>query len=123
VNLTTTHKLLILLVAWWLLSGGKLPSVGPSKVTAATYVYEKDNGSVPPPVLAALDKLNRAGVMATTFEEDTTDADGKVPDQYAVALPAARTAGLPSLVVLAGDKVLRTVKAPTTEEQVTEAAR
>lgn len=122
-NLTTTQKLVILLAAWLLL-GGKLPSVlSPSKATAATYVYEKDNGSVPPPVLAALDKLNRAGVMATTFEEDTTDADGQVPDQYAVALPAARTAGLPSLVVLAGDKVLRTVKAPTTEEQVLEAAR
>lgn len=119
-NLTTTQKLLILLAAWWLL-GGKLPSViAPSKVSAVTYTYEKSTtGSVPPPVLAALDKLNRAGIMATNDEVN----DGAPPDQYKVSRPAAVAAGLPALVVMGGDKVLRVVKDPRTEAAVMEAAK
>jgi hypothetical protein len=90
----------------------------PAKVTAATYIYEKDSGSVPPPVLAALDKLNRAGIVATTFEEDTVDGTGETPEQYKVSLKAAQEAGLPALVVLAGDKVTKIIKAPETEADV-----
>lgn len=127
--------LLIALAAWVFFTEGKmdlpslpdwirLPSiVAPEQVTAATYVYEKDNGGVPSAVHAALAELNSKGLRATTFEEDTTDGSGEVPSQYRVALAAAREAGLPALVVLAGDKVLRTVKAPKTFEQVTEAAK
>lgn len=99
------------------------PPVSPDKTTAATYVYEKDDGGVPPPVGAALGELNAAGLRATTFEEDTTDGSGSVPDQYVVPLKAAREAGLPSLVVTAGQRVKRVVKAPTTKEQVLEAAK
>jgi hypothetical protein len=51
------------------------------------------------------------------------DGDGEVPDQYAAAIEAARKAGLPALVIMAGGKVLRVVKAPTTAEQVTEAVK
>jgi hypothetical protein len=46
-----------------------------------------------------------------------------VPRQYQVALKAAREAGLPCLVVTAGDVVLRVLKSPTTEDQVLEAAK
>jgi hypothetical protein len=123
VNLTTTQKLLILLAAWWLLSG-KLPSVvAPSSVTAVTYTFEKSDAGIPPPVAAALDKLNRQGIVATHDEIDTTDGTEQVPDQYKVSRPAAKAVGLPALVVMAKDKVVRTVKAPTTEEQVLEAAK
>lgn len=122
-NLTTTQKLLILLAAWLLLSG-KLPSISaPSKVTAAVYTYEKNDGGIPPPVSAAINTLNRQGIVATHDEVDTTDGDDQVPDQYKVSRPAAVAAGLPALVVMAGDKVLRTVKAPKTEVEVLEAAR
>lgn len=109
----------------WQSGGIKLPSiVAPAaKVTAVVYVYEKDEGSVPPAVLAALDRLNRQGVVATAFEEDTVDGSGETPEQYKIALADARKAGLPALVVLAGDRFVRVVKSPKTEEEVLEAAK
>lgn len=104
--------------------GSLPPPVDPTvKITAATYIYEKDRGGVPPAVSAALSELNAAGIRATTFEEDATDSDDDVPEQYQTSLAAAREAGLPSLVMLAGATVVRVVKAPTTKEQVLEAAR
>jgi hypothetical protein len=110
-----------------LLNGGNLPSlptVSPEKATAATYVYEKDVTAVPVPVLVAINRLNREKkVVASHFEEDTTDGDEQVPDQYRVPLKAAQDAGLPSLVVTAGEKVLKVVKDPKTEQQVMEAVQ
>lgn len=99
-----------------------IPTTEPVKATACVYIYEKDDSAIPPPVLAALDKLNREKkIIATTFEDDTLDGTGQVPDQYKVPLAAANEAGLPALVVTAGDTVLKVVKAPTTLEQVLEA--
>lgn len=120
------------LLALWLLFGGQMQGcnvdwlpdlVTPSKPDAAVYVYEKDDGSVPPPVLAALSTLNKQGIAATTFEDDTVDGSGEVPDQYRVPLAAAKEAGLPSLVVSGGGKVIRVAKAPKTEAEVLEAAK
>lgn len=101
------------------------PIVSPSTpATAAVYVYEKDQGSIPPAVLAGINRLNRENkILATTFEDDNTDGDNDLPEQYKVPVQAAREAGLPALVVTAGDKVLRVVKAPTTLEQTVEATR
>lgn len=122
---SVTDKLLILAMAWLLL-GGKLPSIpgiSTTKATAATYVFEKDQHVVPNAVEAALDKLNRQTppIIATIHEVDATDETGAIPEQYKLVVPAAKEAGLPSLVVVGGDKVLKVVKAPTTEEQVMEA--
>jgi hypothetical protein len=97
---------------------------GPStKVTAVTYTYDDKQHGVPPPVAAALNTLNRQGIVATLDEVDTTDASGEVPDQYKVSRPAAIAAGLPSLPVMAGGKVLRVVKDPKTFEAVEAAAK
>jgi hypothetical protein len=96
-----------------------LPSViAPSQTTQVTYVYEKDSGGVPSFVGAALNALNRREppILATPFEEDTTDNDSQVPDQYKIALEAARKSGLPALVVQAGDKVVKAVKDPKPED-------
>lgn len=118
----------ILLLAGWLIlgdSGGgcTLPSfVAPAKVDRVTYVHNKKD-VLPSGVMAALNELNAKGILATSFPDDTTDGNGEVPDQYKIALPAAKASGIPSLVVQAGDKVLRTVKAPTTKAQVLEAAQ
>jgi len=87
----------------------------PAHATAAVYVYEKDDGAVPMPVLAGLDKINRERqIVATTYEA----ADDGVPETYRVPLDAARQAGLPSLVVMAGVNVLATVHAPKTVDEV-----
>ena len=90
--------------------------------TSVTYVMEKDDGAVPSGVMAGLNRLNREkGIVATVFEEDSTDGDGDVPDQYREPLRAAREAGLPAFVVMGGNKVLRVVKAPTTADAIVEA--
>jgi hypothetical protein len=105
------------------------PSV--NKPTRAVYVYEKDSGAVPPQVAGALNVLNRqaleagSGFVADEFEDDTVDGTGQVPDQFKVALETARKPenGLPCLVVLAGDKVIRTVKSPKTARDIEEAVK
>jgi hypothetical protein len=119
----------------WIAGGAKFPSIDwpslpnipnviPSiKADRVVYVYEKDSGGIPSGVAAGLSKLNAAGIVATAFEEDTTDGSGETPEQYKLAKEAATKAGLPALVVQAGGTVLRVVKGPTTEQHVTEAAQ
>lgn len=104
--------------------GSVLPFDKPS-ATAATYVYEKDDTAPPSAVLAALDKLNRDGITATIYDDDTLDGDGDTPDQYKASLIAANEHGKPALVVTArnGNEVLKVVKAPTTETEVLEAVK
>lgn len=97
--------------------------VSPAKATAAVYVFEKDESPVPTGVTVALDTLNRRGVVANLYEADTTDGDGDVPTQFAAALEAAKTSGLPALVVLSGSSVLRVVPAPSTDAAVLEAVQ
>lgn len=95
-----------------------------SPATAAVYVYEKNDGPIPPGVASGIDKLNREkSVIASLFEDDTVDGDGDVPDQYKPALEAAKQSSIPSLVVLSGTSVVRVVKSPKTEEEVTGAVK
>lgn len=118
-----------LFTAAWLMFGGSLPSIPglpswlPSistKATAAVYVYEKDSGGVPPEITRAIGKLNDREIIAATHEDDGTNAVNSIPAQYRLAVPAARAAGLPAFVSMAGDKPLRTISKPT-EAQVLEA--
>lgn len=96
----------------------------PNKVTRVTYVYEKDDGPVPSGVMAGLDTLNRRGILATTFEDDTTDGDGDVPLQYQAALKAAKEKGeKPALVVQAGATVKQVWHDVRTEADVLEAVK
>lgn len=100
------------------------PPPPPVQPTAATYIYDKDKTAPPPAVEAALDKINREKkIVATKFEESTTDGTGQTPDQYKTALAAARLEGLPALVVTSHQVVLRIVKNPTTEAHVLEAVK
>lgn len=115
---------LILLAALAQSGGGPWPLIPSQTVTAVVYVYEKDQTAVPPAVASGLNRLNRERkIMATNFDRDTKDGTGEVPDQYKVPLAAAVDKGVPSLVVLAGEKVVRVVLDPKTEEAVMEAAK
>lgn len=110
---------LIAVGAFVLASGGGSPFAKP---TAAVYVYEKDDTAVPNAVRSALDKLNRReGFMATAEDDDAVDATGAIADQYKVPFAAAKVSGIPVLVVTAGEKVLKVVKDPKTEEEVLQA--
>ena len=97
----------------------------PTKPTAAVYIYEKDQAAVPSAVAVALQRINAdgSGVVATDFDRDTVTGDGAVPQQYRSALAAANESGIPCLVVLAGDQVLRVIRDPRTESAVLEAVK
>jgi hypothetical protein len=91
----------------------------PSKILRLTYVYEKDQSSPPRPVASVLQQLNADGLVdAAEFEKDTVDGDGQVPDQFKVALEAAKKAGLPALVVEYEAGPPKVVKDPKTEADV-----
>lgn len=98
----------------------KVPSVLPSTlVTAGVYVYEKDDGPVPAGVSSGIDRLNREKkITASMCEDDTVDGTGEVPEQYRVAVDAARKAPLPAFVVLSGSTVIKVVKSPKAEEEI-----
>lgn len=112
-------------MAWPFVGGGVgIPGISPSPaVTSVTYVYEKDDGGVPSGVGLGLSKLNEQGILATDVDDDVTNPSGAIPKQYALIIPAARTAGLPALVAMAGDEVRSITLKPTTEQQVLEAAK
>lgn len=103
------------------------PTPNPSKITAAIYVYEKSQSAVPRPVAAAISRLNvdrsAGGFSGSIVEQDVVTGGGTVPKQYAPAIEAAKKEGLPALVIMAGEAVVKVVKNPTTEEQVMEAAK
>lgn len=100
------------------------PDPAPNKVDRVTFVYEKSKHPVPPEVASALSKLNtEKGILATLFEQDSVDGDGDTPDQYKIALKAAKEAGLPCLVVQAGEVVYKVKVSPKTATDVTEAVK
>lgn len=99
-----------------------LPLNQPSTVTAAVYVYEKDDGPVPSGVYSGIEKLNREkNILASLFEDDTVDGNGDIPEQYKPALDAAKTKSIPALVVLSGTTAINVVEKPQTEAQILEA--
>lgn len=99
-----------------------VPNVVVQTATGAVYVYEKDETPVPAYVTSALNKLNRERkIVATLFEADQYDGTNSVPEQYRLALQAARKAGLPAMVAMNGTTVLRVVTAPASEAAVMEA--
>lgn len=97
-----------------------------TRVTKATYVFEQRNGPVPPPVLAALSKLNverkSSGFVGSPFDQDTITGRGQVPAQYAVALAEAKKFGVPCLVVEYTSGAPKAVKVATAV-QVEEACK
>lgn len=104
------------------------PPPGPDpalpKVDRVTFVFEKSKHQIPLEVSNALNKLNTEnGILATVFEQDAKDGDGNTPDQYKIALEAARKAGLPCLVIQSGNTVIKTVASPKTVADVLEAIK
>lgn len=97
------------------------PETKPAPATpgmAVTYVY-KSRTPVPGEVLAGLNRINREkGIRATLCDDDPQDGTNDIPDQYKLAVAAAREKGLPSLVIVAEGKVVKVVPDPKTEAEV-----
>jgi hypothetical protein len=89
-------------------------------VDRVTLVYDKDGPPVLPGVRAGINSLNNRGIVADLYE---VNDDEEIKPAYVAAVDAAKKAGLPSLVVMAGGKVIRVVKSPATEAAVTEAVQ
>jgi pyruvate carboxylase len=127
VSKSLPHILFILAIAAVVAFGRGLPDWGgwlvATKPDAVTFVFEKDSNGPSAPVMSALNKLNRSGILATSHEIDTLDGTSEIPDQYKHVVPAAKEAGLPALVVSGNGKVIRVLKDPKTEEAVIEAAK
>jgi len=101
------------------------PVVDPAtKPTAAYYIFEKDDGPVPPPVQTGLDRLLREKkIDARSIEQHVTDGTDRTPEAFKAPIEAAKRAGLPALVVLAGSEILSVTKSPTTEEAILKEVR
>lgn len=117
-NIIVTLLFLLLLVQAGII---KVPQISSVKVDRVTYVYEKDEGAVPPPVSYALRKLNENGIIATELEVDPLNGLNGIPTQDKVAVEAGKREGLPALVVQSGQTVTKVVKKPTTVEEVSKA--
>lgn len=90
--------------------------------TSAIWVYEKSQHTLPPPVLYALNRLNRErNIDATLYEQPEGEFVEKASPKYKAILAAAQQVGLPALVVISGSVVIKVVKDPKTEQQVLEA--
>lgn len=96
------------------------PVVAPTtKPTAAYYIFEKDDGAVPPAVQTGLDRLLREKkIDARSIEQHVTDGTDRTPEAFKAPIAAAKQAGLPALVVLAGSEILSVTKSPTTEDAI-----
>lgn len=118
-NRNTAIVLLLLL----LLAGSYSPGPATSGIDRVTYVYEKNEGAVPRPVSYSLAELNKiGGIIATELEVDPETGLGGIPTQDKIAVDAAKTAGLPALVVQQGEKVVNVAKSPLTVADVAAAA-
>lgn len=93
---------------------GPGPTPPANQITIVTYFWDKETtGTVPGPILDALDELNkRPGLTATNFENDDD-----VPENLKDDLAAARQVGLPAIVAANKDRVIRAAKDPKTTEQ------
>lgn len=93
------------------------------QIVRLTYVYEKDQGSIPPAISAGLSavSLSRESVVASAYEDDSTNGLDRVPKQYERAAEASREYGTPCLVAESVERVVRVKLKPTTEQHVMEA--
>ena len=110
----------VLLFIQW--NRDRTPDAPPNaKIDRVTYVYEQTENSVPAEVLVALKQLNEKDIVATAIDQNVQNGIGETPQQYVVAVAAAKDAGLPALVVQSGDDVSQVVPDPQTTADVLEA--
>lgn len=100
---------IVLAVLLWSVWQDYRPS-GTTEATAAVYVHESKEHVVPPEVRAALRELQSDSFDAAEIDDDNPST------RYKTAIAAAKQHGLPALVVMAGEKVVRVVAVRTAEE-------
>lgn len=109
-----------------ILFGGQVDGcsiIGPEKAIAGTYFYEQRVGDPPPAVQSAIDTLNsKEGFAADIADVDVINKAGTIPKQYELTLPEAKRIGPPVWVTRSEKKVLKSVKAPKTVEEILETA-
>lgn len=82
------------------------------KTTMAVVVYESSEQPIAPYAMAARDRIEAAGIEYRITDKDVETGDGQTPVELKPAIDAAKAAGLPSLVMQAGETVQRVVPFP-----------
>lgn len=126
---TTLDRLLVLALLVLLL-GPKLPGcpAGPSSPSLIVMLHEEDHGPLPPYALGAANELTAAGKEVRPVDDDLVTGLDEVPTWLKPALePGRAIMGSDqkgdALILLAGDRVLKAIKLPTTKEAILEAAK
>ena len=81
-------------------------------------VYESNDTTPLPYVAGALQTIQANGIATRLIDDDVLSGTGTLSDQMAAAIDAARSSGLPALVVMAGDTVKSVQPLPATAEQI-----
>lgn len=84
-------------------------------------VYESSEMPVPRQVHNARFELEAKGYECRVVDADVVTGLGTVPVHMRVAIEAARSQGLPALIVTNGDKVLRKMALPATDVEIVKA--
>jgi hypothetical protein len=109
------NRIILLIIAMLLANAGVLPIPGVTtngKTTMAVVVYESSEQPIAPYAMAARDRIEAAGIEYRITDKDVETGDGQTPVELKPAIDAAKAAGLPSLVMQAGEAVQRVVPFP-----------
>lgn len=124
--MSIAQKLVILFIAWVLLSGGG-PLTAPGQ-KLVVMLHEADHGPLPSYALGAANELVAAGREVRAADDDEVNGLGEVPKWLKPALEPGRAImgsgqADDALVVLSGDRVLKAIKLPATREAILEAVK
>ena len=84
-------------------------------------VYESSEMPVPRQVHNARFELEQKGFEVRVVDADVVTGLGTIPAHMKAAIEAARSHGLPCLVITSGDKVIRKVALPATDAEIVKA--
>ncbi len=91
------------------------PVISPSQITSIDYVYERDATRIPQDIRSWLREVNeKTDIVASEIDDDTVDPSGNLR----TSIKEAKKAGIPALVVMAGEKALKIVLNPQNRDDL-----
>lgn len=91
------------------------PVISPTQITSVDYVYERDETAVPREISAWLREVNeKTDIVASEIDDDSVDPSGNLRK----SILEAKKAGIPCLVVMSGEKVVKIVLKPQNRDDL-----
>ena len=91
-----------------------------AKVDKVVIVDETSQGGMEPYISEAFAKLNEQDIETRYTDPDVRTGTGDIPEDVKPAIEAANSHGLPAMVVLSGETVLKVLDLPKTAESICE---